>query len=350
MTMKVNGIKYGIDRITTYLRRKPWLKRLAYRVGIRSKGRWVYTKSVLQWITDPYYKRQFPALYRLFVSYCQVWITLFRGEKVFGAGILLHSLILVQRAFSPQTSRRFNFPELGVFLDLEDPRFLAAGNEIIRGDIDRVLSLFIQEGDTIVDVGANQGAYSVIAGKYVGASGLIVSIEPQPQFASNIKKSLELGQRCRFEVHQMAVGDSDGTVDLIIPRSYSGTAGVYPEHSGLGKHRKLRVPLKRFDGSIDWKNFPGSIFIKLDIEGSEFAFLKGAEEMIGTMSPLLLMEINPSSLSASKTDEKELLELLINLGYTHYRYLDNVATFYPIRSLVIDEVCNVLFSKSEVPS
>ena len=323
---------------------------MVYWIGIRSKGRWIYRKSVLQWITDPSYKRQLPALYRLFASYCQVSIALFRGERIIGAEILLRLLILVQRAFSPQKNRRLDFSDLVIFLDLEDPRFLAAGNEIIKGDIERMLSLFIQEGDTFVDVGANQGVYSVIAGKYSGALGLVVSIEPQPQFASNIEKSLEIAQRCWFEVHQMAVGDSDGTVNLIIPRSYSGTSGVYPEHSALGRHTKLSVPLRRFDESIDWKNFPGSIFIKLDIEGSEFAFLNGAREMISTMNPLLMMEINPLSLSASKTSEKELLELLINLGYTHYRYLDNFGAFYPIRSLVLDEVQDVLFSKSEMPA
>ena len=245
---------------------------------------------------------------------------------------------------------RLEFPDLEMYLDLHDPRFMVVGDEVIKGNIDGVLSMFLQEGDTFVDVGANQGVYSVIASKYVGESGLLVSIEPQPRFASNIGKSLALGKRCRFEVHQMAVGDSDSTIDLIIPRSYSGTAGVYPEHSGLGRHTRVQVPLKRFDESIGWRNFPGSVFVRLDIEGSEFSFLKGAGEMMRAMNPLLLMEMNPSSLQASRTDVKELLDLLMDLGYTHYRYPDDVGVFYPIRSIEVDEVRNVLFSKSEMPA
>ncbi len=259
-------------------------------------------------------------------------------------------LNLVQKAFSSQKSKRLEFDDLDIFLDLRDPRFLAVGKEIAGGDLDSVLSLFIQEGDTFVDVGANQGAYSLIASKYIGESGLVVSIEPYPRFARNIGKSLALGKKCRFEVHQMAVGDSDSIVDLIVPRSYSGTAGIYPEHSGLEKHTKVKVPLRRFDESIGWKNFPGSVFVKLDIEGSEFAFLKGAEEMIRAMNPLLLMELNPSSLKASKTDMKELMGLLMDFGYTHYRYSNDVGTFYPIRSIEVNEVQNVLFSKSEMPA
>jgi FkbM family methyltransferase len=319
-------------------------------LGIRSRGRWIFSESILEWITEPRYRNQLPLLYRLFAAYCRIAIRLLGGKRIFGAEILLRLLILVQRAFSPKTSSRIELSDLEIYLDLHDPRFLVVGNEVIKGEIDKVLSPFLQEGDTFVDVGANQGAYSMIASKYVGESGLVVSIEPQLRFASNTEKSLALGKRCRFEVHQMAVGDLDSTIDLIIPRSYSGTAGVYPEHSGIGRHTRVQVRLKRFDESIGWRNFPGSVFVKLDIEGSEFAFLKGAEEMIRTVNPLLLMEMNPSSLRASKTDVKELLDLLMDLGYTHYRYPDDVGVFYPIRSIEVDEVRNVLFSKSEMPA
>jgi hypothetical protein len=38
------------------------------------------------------------------------------------------------------------------------------------------------------------------------------------------------------------------------------------------------------------------------------------------------------------------------LGYTHYRYPDDFGTFYPIRSLVVNKVQNVLFSNSEMPA
>ena len=72
--------------------------------------------------------------------------------------------------------------------------------------------------------------------------------------------------------------------------------------------------------------------------------------MMRTMNPLLLMEMNPLSLRASRTDLKELLDLLMDLGYTHYRYPDDVDVFYPIRSIEVDEVRNVLFSKSEMPA
>ena len=300
---------------------------------------------MLAWITDSHYKKQLPALYRFFASYCGLYIALLPGEKIVGAEFLLRSSIAVQRIFSSLDSWRIDFDDIVIYLDMTDPRFLAVGREIIKGDIGRMLPLYIREGDTFVDVGANQGAYSVIASTCCGASGLVVSVEPQPRLSKNIKRSLESANNGKFEVHQIAVGSSDGMIDLIVPRSYSGTAGVYPEQSAIGRHRILKVPLRRFDEAFDWKSFPGSIFIKLDIEGSEYAFLQGAEKMIRARRPLILMEINIHSMRASNTDEMDLLALLKELGYTHYRFPEDDETLHPIDSLGFDEVRDVLFSR-----
>ncbi|MCK4829007.1 FkbM family methyltransferase, partial [bacterium] len=308
------------QRVKSYLQRKKRLRKIIYKLMILSYSRWIYSKSILQWITDPYYKKQLPLLYQYFASVCHIWIKFIPLKKIIGARPLFLIIRQLQTKSNSLKSYLIKFPNLKVYLNLEDQRFLAVGNELTRGEIDKILSLFISEEDTFVDVGANQGSYSLIATKILGESGSIVSIEPQPQLAANIKKSLEINSICKFEVHQMAVGDTDGTLDLIIPRSSSGAAGLYREHSGIDGCTKLKVPVRRFDDSIDWKNFSGSVFVKLDIEGAELAFLKGAQKMMSTHKPLLFMEINPVALTASETSKEELVTTLQNIGYTHYRY------------------------------
>ena len=336
------------DQVKMALRQNPRLKKVAHWLGIKSQSDWLFTKDVIQWITDPYYKKQLPFSWQLFASYCQMSFPLAQKKKIVGAKPLYSLLMRLQRIVSPQGSTKLRFPDLEAFLDMEDPRFLVVGNELIKGDIGKILSSFIGEGDTFLDIGANQGAYSLIASNLVGVSGLVVSIEPQPKFASNIKKSLALNPQHKFQVHQMAVGNFNGTIDLVIPHSYSGTAGVYSEHSGRDRHRKLQVPIRCFDDSIDWQNFPGSVFLKLDIEGAEFAFLKGAEKMVATLTPTLLMEINPSSMRASRTEGKDLVALLMKLGYTHFRRLDDLVTFYALEKLktnrFLDQGYSILFS------
>jgi hypothetical protein len=145
----------------------------------------------------------------------------------------------------------------------------------------------------------------------------------------------------------MAVGDSNDVIDLIVPQSSSGAAGIYREYSGLDKYYQLIVPIRRFDESIDWKNFPGSVFVKLDIEGSEYAFLNGAKEMLSVFSPHLFMEINPISLHAAGIKVTDLVNKLINLGYRYFQHLNEFDRYYAIESLNTDNQQNVIISKSE---
>jgi FkbM family methyltransferase len=322
---------------------KAKLKPFYYWIGASTQSDWLFKKDTLRWMTESCYRRQFPPLYRFFSLYCALWILLGR-QQIPLAKLLFNILKPLQRMIASQTSTLFKFPSLDGFFNLEDPRFLAVGKEVTQGDIYRILSHFINEGDTFVDVGANQGAFSLIASSLVGASGLIVSIEPQPLLAHNISKSLEYKKTCRFQVHQMAVGDHNGTIDLLIPRSYSGTAGIYPGHSGVERHTKLKVPIKRFDDAVNWNSFPGQVFVKLDIEGSELAFLKGAQKMMTTRKPVLFMEINPFTLCASKTDKDELVAVLMNYGYSHYYYDYASDKNYDIKDINTTGFHNVIIS------
>ena len=328
-------------KVNPHLKAK--LKTFYYWIGGSTQSDWLFKEATLKWITDPYYSRQFPLLYRLFSHYCALWIRLGR-EQIPLAKQLFNILRRLQRMVASQISTLLKFPVLDGFFDLEDPRFLAVGKEVVKGDIYRTLSRFISAGDTFVDLGANQGAFSLIASTLVGTSGLIVAIEPQPLLAGNITKSLAYKKSCRFEVHRIAVGDRDGTIDLLIPHSYSGTAGIYSGHSGIEMHTKLKVPIKRFDDAIDWNGFPGHVFVKLDIEGSELAFLKGARNMMTVRKPTLFMEINPTTLCASKTDKDELVAALMRYGYSHYCYDYAPDNNYEIKNINTTQFNNVIIT------
>jgi hypothetical protein len=141
------------------------------------------------------------------------------------------------------------------------------------------------------------------------------------------------------------LGDHDGSIDLFVPRSYSGTAGLFLKHSGTHHFKIVKVPLRRFDEAVDWEKCPGSVFLKVDIEGSEFAFLKGARNMICAKRPLLLLEINPVALEASKTTEKDFVNLLKNYGFQFYRQIEDLNTFHSIDNLTIDTFQDIIVSQ-----
>ena len=93
------------------------------------------------------------------------------------------------------------------------------------------------------------------------------------------------------------------------------------------------MPLKRFDEAIDWRTTPGRIFLKLDVEGSEMAFLGGASEMIRTRNPLILMEVNLDSMRAAGVTGPQMVEKLESLGYSHFIEAGSAMQPLPISDL-----------------
>ncbi|MBK7684492.1 MAG: FkbM family methyltransferase [Bacteroidetes bacterium] len=63
-------------------------------------------------------------------------------------------------------------------------------------------------------------------------------------------------------------------------------------------------------------------FIKIDVEGYEYAVLSGARETLKS-KPVLFIEVNDNSLKENKSSAKELIELLIAANYSTFYRADN---------------------------
>jgi FkbM family methyltransferase len=207
------------------------------------------------------------------------------------------------------------------------------------------LSHLLKEGDTFLDVGANHGSFAIVASKLVGTNGLVIAVEPQPRLAKVIEKSLAANAVCKFHIYNLALGDRDGEIELLVPIGTSGSAGIFPEHSATHAHNAITVPLRRFDQLVDWRNFTGQVMLKLDVEGSECAFLEGAREMITTLTPNLIIEVHPTSLKAAGATGDRLKQLLSELGYDHYAELHECDRFYPLVQLNTNQQRTVMIAK-----
>ena len=58
---------------------------------------------------------------------------------------------------------------------------------------------------------------------------------------------------------------------------------------------------------------PGRVFLKLDVEGGDLAFLRGAERMTRARRPVILFEINPDSARAGGYGVGDLLDKVSEL-------------------------------------
>lgn len=296
-------------------------------------GTWLYDHQKLAWLYESELRKQLPFLYQFFARYCQLQKPLKR-HRIKGAEFLLRQIINLSKALGHNKYVKLDIDGKTIFLNLWDPRMLNVPNDFRNNCLKNLVSnSLLSEGDTFIDVGANYGIYSIIAAQIVGTQGLVIAIEPQPQLATLVQKSLEANAKCQYQLYEIACGEEEGSIDLYIPEATSASASIFPGLIISSKHQKLSVPLKRFDDLIDWHNLKGKTFIKLDIEGSELAFLRGATTMIRKLQPHIMLEIQPKNMEMAKVSPDTLIQQIQELGYTEFIEMDGSQTIISLNEI-----------------
>src|SRR5437867_4039784 len=78
------------------------------------------------------------------------------------------------------------------------------------------LKRFLSPGSVFVDVGANEGFFSVVGGSMVSASGSVIAIEPQTRLRTVLEQNLKLNGLSNVALYQVAVSNSEGVVELYL--------------------------------------------------------------------------------------------------------------------------------------
>jgi hypothetical protein len=107
------------------------LKKMAHKIGIKSQSDWLFDRRLLEWLVDPFYTKQYPFLYQLFSFYCKLVINFTVNRRIVGAKILLNIIKSIQKKICECTCYFIKFKKFGMYLNLEDPRFIAVGYEIL---------------------------------------------------------------------------------------------------------------------------------------------------------------------------------------------------------------------------
>ena len=163
-----------------------------------------------------------------------------------------------------------------------------------------------------IDVGANLGLFTYYLARH---STHVHAFEPNPVPLRALGAVVD----ANVTIHQVALTDRTGDVDLIVPKSRKGWSsnGAKLDVSPEGRHIVARVPGRRLDG-LDL----GEIgFIKIDVEGHELAVLAGARETIARDRPNLFIEAEYAHVGDRVA---ELFELVGGLGYDGYFLEDGV--------------------------
>lgn len=233
-------------------------------------------------------------------------------------------------------------PGLRLFVDLSDQ---VVGIGILRGKYEAdeldLVRRHVRAGDTVLDIGANIGFFTVNLAALVGDRGKVYAFEPSLRVAGLLERSVsENGFGDRVELKRAAVADRPGRLGLFVGHDTLNLSGSYlVRYKDSRDGEILEVPGVQLDAEPLRR--PVS-FIKIDIEGAEPLALRGARTLLQEDRPTILAEINPSQLArVAGCSPAEFLAEMEGLGYRCRTIKDRPVA---ARHLDGDRILSVVFS------
>lgn len=127
------------------------------------------------------------------------------------------------------------------------------------------------QGDIILDVGANEGIFSILMAKTF-PQVRVISLEPVPRTFFQMVRNIGLNMLSNIEPHQFGVGAKSGTRIFNVDKTFSGgSSGV--DTYARERHEQVKVEIKTLDEVFDICNIDRVKLLKIDIEGMEHEVL-----------------------------------------------------------------------------
>ncbi len=198
------------------------------------------------------------------------------------------------------------------------PSFVPRSTEMLKEE------LFIAgldfTGQTVFDIGGDQGIYTLFFARKVGETGKVFTFEPNPTSYRHIVTNVELNGFKNVQVKNIALGDKPGNVTLVFPAFDPGRgsadAGITQQITGEGTAQTIQTPLDTADSLISGGELPPPDFAKIDVEGFERPVLVGMRETIDKWHPTLFIEIHGANPELKRQNIRGVVALLLEHRYT----------------------------------
>lgn len=167
----------------------------------------------------------------------------------------------------------------------------------------RSFARWITQGATVYDVGSNKGQMALIFAALVGRSGCVLAFEPAPAEYASLVLNLRLNDLRQVRAFQAAAFDAACELQFAYP-SESPTQGKLVSVETTYSHKNAQVfPVSAVPLDAMLKEGPPPSVIKIDVEGSAAAVLRGARRIIEEAAPAVYVELHGPEEQAGIRDE-----------------------------------------------
>lgn len=172
------------------------------------------------------------------------------------------------------------------------------------------LEPYLEDGDGVIDVGANRGDYATRYAKKVGASGRVLAVEPD--FRTMSYGRTQTAPYPQIEWIQVAVGDRSDYVPLHRDKESARNSLWVPNLLDDAQDFVTVAMLTLDSLALGVPNLKG---IKIDAQGSEMLILKGATRCLANRNLVWYMELWPLGLTNAGSSVDQVIDYLETRGW-----------------------------------
>ena len=199
---------------------------------------------------------------------------------------------------------------------------------------------FLREEDLFVDVGANIGAFSILASGVIGSPS--IAFEPVPATVALLQNNVMINRLAsKVTVINAAVGSKEGAIP------FTSTFGAM-NHVATDNEKKqgnfIEVPIIRLD-DLDSNKIP--TLIKIDVEGFESEVIAGAHSILKNPKvQALIVETNGSGKRYGYNDEG-LHKTILSFGFSSIAYNPELRKIFSLNNEINKSSGNTIYIRDK---
>ena len=159
------------------------------------------------------------------------------------------------------------------------------------------LASAVKPGQTILDVGAWEGPYTLLFAGLVGEQGHVHAFEPDPRALDALRENVKVNRLANVTVEPRCLSDGEGSAPFYDARG--GTLGSLLKNDWVASFSQVTVETTTIDAYCR-TNGVDVDGIKIDVEGAEALVVEGARETLARRRPWVFLEFHGMFMSAAE--------------------------------------------------
>ena len=203
-----------------------------------------------------------------------------------------------------------------------------------------LLKQIVKPNDVFIDIGANIGYFSLLIAHHF-PSAKVISFEPVADPFKKMNENISLNNIENIITVNAAAGEVNEEKELFVSAPDNLGMSSFQQPENYSGYKEI-VKVVSIDEWFKRSGLSKIDIVKLDIEGSELAALRGMKEVLQNCRPLLIVEINPETLSMFNLKPFYIYDYLEQHGFKRFLILEN-GMLKQLSQIEIDQTINVLF-------